>query len=320
MRISHGTRIAHIKSTNGYGYATDRMAHALKELGHDFNQNDPEAPVQMWFDQPHHWEWNESNQYRIGYHPWESTRLKAGWAKMMNEADEIWTPSPLIADWYAKYAGIKKPIYVYEHGVDPIWKPVDRKVEDKMYFLHCGLEAGRKGGGEVMRAFRLAFRDKDDVALTMKCNMSGINVPSFGRTTVVNDEVPVETLVNMFQAHHVYVYPSWGEGFGLTPLQAMATGMPTITVPKWAPYERFLDPNLNISSKMMQSPWPKTHPGKMLAPRVDDLVDHLRWVYDNYDQAKAFAMGQTENIAKEYDWISLTRDAFDSLQNRLENR
>ena len=318
MRVSHGTRIKNINPTNGYGYATDRMAWALNELGHEFVQNDPDAPVQMWFDQPHHWEWNDNDQYRIGYHPWESTKLKDDWPKRMNECDEIWTPSPLIADWYTRYAGIKKPVYVYEHGVDPIWEPKKRKVEDKIRFLHVGLEAARKGGHETMRAFRKAFAGRDDVELTLKMISPGFNIPAWGNVHVINRTVGLHEMVDLFHEHHVYVYPSWGEGFGLTPLQAIATGMPTITLPAWAPYAHHLDPDLCVRSQKMRSPWPKVHPGYMLAPKVDDIIDRMRYAADNYEALHATALDRTDAIKAEYDWLKLTDEAFTALENRLE--
>lgn len=318
MRISHGTRIKNINPTNGYGYATTRMMENLEKLGHEFVQNDPTAPVQMWFDQPHHWKWEDSDQYRIGYHPWESTKLKYGWAEKMNETDEIWTPSPLIAEWYRK-AGVKPPIYVYEHGVDKIWSPRRRKITDKIRFLHVGFEAARKGGFDVMRAFARAFPNRDDVELTLKMINPGWNINYYRNVKIVNGPLPVEKMVELFHSHHVYVYPSWGEGFGLTPLQAMATGMPTITLPAWAPYKRFLDPNLAINSKLVSSQWPKIHPGKLFAPSQDDIVDRMRWVADNYDSAHNLALSRTDDISKEYDWLNLTKQAFDGLENRLEN-
>jgi glycosyltransferase involved in cell wall biosynthesis len=317
MRISHGTRFTNLNDTNGYGYATDRMAAALKELGHEFVKNDPDAPVQMCFDQPKYWKWNDSDQYRIGYHPWESTLLKPGWREKLNECDEVWTPSPLIADWYKEYAGVTRPIYVYQHGVDPIWKPKKRTVEDKIRFLHVGAEAARKGGLDVMRAFRQAFPNRDDVELTLKMINPGWNIPEFGKVKIMNRTLKVDQLVDLFHEHHVYVYPSWGEGFGLTPLQAMATGMPTLTVPAWAPYAHHLDERLSIPAKLHATQWPKLHPGMMFAPSEDAMIDRMRWVADNYDPAVEFAMEQTGNIAAEYDWLTLTDEAFSALQERL---
>lgn len=320
MRISHGTRISDINPTNGYGYATSRMIESLTRLGYVVNQNDATADVEIWFDQPHHWDFNP-NSYKIGYHPWESTHLKPGWADIMNQCDEIWTPSPLIAKWYRTTGKITVPVHVYLHGVDEDWSVRKRKVEDKMLFLHCGMEASRKGASEAMRAFKQAFPGNEDVGLTMKTVSTGWNMPTMGKTTILGGRLPFKKMVELYHNHHVYVYPSWGEGFGLTPLQAMATGMPTITLPAWAPYADFLDENLSIGSRLVLSPWRHTHhPGKMFKPRFDDIVDRLRYAYENYDEVHAYALDQTDALRAVYDWDSLTKTAFENLEERLQNR
>lgn len=317
MKISHSTHIKNIRSDNGYGYATTNMIASLTRLGYHVEKNDASADVQIAFDQPHNWNFIDGI-YKIGYHPWESTKLKPGWVDIMNKCDEIWTPSPLIADWY-RADGVKPPVFVYEHGVEPIWSPVDRKVTDKFKFLHVGLEAARKGGSETMRAFRTAFPNRDDVELTMKVIQDGWNIDYIGRARILNERLSLPALVDLFHDHHAFVYPSYGEGFGLTPLQAMATGMPVITVPAWAPYRQFLDDNLTVGSLLVKTQWSRSHhPGKMFKPRFDDIVDRMRWAVENYDEAKCTAMQKTKAIAVHYDWDRLTLEAFESLENRLK--
>jgi len=318
VKISHSTHIKKISSVNGYGYATTNMIASLRRLGYHIEQNYASADVQIAFDQPHNWKFIDGI-YKIGYHPWESTKLKPGWVKIMNKCDEIWTPSPLIAEWY-RADGVTPPIYVYEHGVEPAWTPKKRKVDDKLKFLHVGLEAARKGGSETMRAFRTAFPNNEDVSLTMKTIQDGWNVDKIGRVDILNKRLALPELIDLFHDHHVFVYPSYGEGFGLNPLQAIATGMPTITVPAWAPYEKFLDPDLGVGSILVKTQWSRTHhPGKMFKPRFDDIVDRMRYAYENYDEVHSTALERTKEIAVHYDWDRLTREAFENLEERLEN-
>ena len=326
MRVSHGTRIKNIDDTNGYGYATVNMIDSLRRLGHEVNENAPTADVEIWFDQPHHWNFSKG-PYRIGYHPWESTLLKPpgkatdgkDWVGIMNECDEVWTPSPIIAEWYRDFSGIKVPVHVYEHGVDPIWTPKERKVEDKFRFLHVGAEAARKGGTEVMKALRLAFPGDNSVELTLKIISQGWNIGRLPRIHIMNGPINLNRLISLFHEHHVYAYPSYGEGFGLTPLQAMATGMPTITVPGWAPYAEFINPHMRIGSKFWPSPWPELHPGNMLKPSIDDLVQSMRWARENYESAHADALARVKEVTAVYDWDRLTKITFDALEERLKN-
>lgn len=321
MKISIGSRIndlSKINNTNGYGYATQCMLSSLDTLGYQVEANDSSADVEIWFDQPHNWSFSKG-PYKIGYHPWESTELLPGWADIMNECDEIWTPSPLIAHWYRRYAGVRVPVHVYEHGVEHSWKPVKREPEHTIKFLHVGAEATRKGGWDTVRAFRRAFQGRKDVSLTLKMIDSGwIQIPSLGQVTYINDKYNFAQMQDLFKYNDVYVYPSYGEGFGLTPLQAMATGMPTITVPAWAPYSDHIDPNLAVESKLVSSKWPKIHPGKVLRPNFDQVVENMRYAANNYTEVRDFAIDEAFKIHEKYDWDNITKQVFVDLENRLK--
>lgn len=319
MRISFNTPIVpeKLSAHNGYGYATERMLASLDNLGYEVTVNDPKADVGICFNQPQHWEFY-GNQYKIGYHPWESTLLKKGWSDIMNKCDEIWTPSPIIADWYQRFAGVDVPVHVYEHGVDSVWEPKPRVVNDKFKFLHVGAEAARKGGKETMGAFMKAFPNNRDVELNMKIISDGWQIGNINRINIINKRTSLDELIALYHDNHVYVYPSWGEGFGLTPLQAMATGMPTITVPKWAPYAQFLDPNLEVGSSFSKSGWPMLHPGNMLRPSQDDVVDAMRYAYENYDKATDYSYGIVEKLTQYYNWDRLTAEVFGALEHRLK--
>jgi len=314
VKISQGCRSERIKPTNGYGYATVNMYDSLRRIGYEVTPNDKNADVEIWFDQPHHWTWSDG-PYRVGYHPWESTEINPAWLKAMKNCDEVWTPSPIIANWYRDW-GLPQ-VHVYEHGVTDNWSIQSRKVVDRIRFLHVGGEAVRKGADVTLDAFRLAFQGRDDVELTLKMNNEGWNIKRFGKVTVLNELVSESELIKLYHDHHVFVYPSWGEGFGLNPLQAMATGMPVISTGAWAPYERFLDPDLTLGSALVESPWPKIHPGKMFQPNFDELVDKLRYVADNYDDALIDALPRAFAVKAHYDWDSLTEETFSALEWRL---
>ena len=318
MKISHGTRVENISDQNGYGYATVNMIESLTRLGYEVNQNDPTADVEIWFEQPQHWKFSPGT-YKIGYHPWESTQLRKEWVPIMNACDEVWTPSPIIADWYRRFAGITRPIHVYEHGVNPVWAPKKREVDGTFKFLHVGADATRKGAKEAMQALRLAFPRHTDVEMNMKMISDGWNIGALRRINFINKKMSLEELIQLFYDNHAYVYPSYGEGFGLTPLQAMATGMPTITVPKWAPYADFLDSRLCVESSFVGSPWPGLHPGNMLKPKMDDLVESMRYCYENYDSVRDDALARVDSIMDYYDWDRLTKNTFKKLEERLQN-
>jgi glycosyltransferase involved in cell wall biosynthesis len=328
MRISfglpEGVGQEQVWAGNGYGYATRMLMNSLTRLGYEWSENDKSADVEFWFDQPVHWR-PSSDKYVIGYHPWESTLLPPEWRDMMNSCDEIWTPSPVIADWYHRYAGITKPVYVFEHGVGPIWTPYERKAEGTFKYLHIGGEAIRKGMKEILAAHRHLYGHDNTAELNLKMTSEGWRVSGWPNVNIVPDSLELPELVQLYHDNHVFVYPSWGEGFGLTPLQAMATGMPTITLSSWAPYARFLDPNLVVESELSDPPeehilynrWRQIHPGQMWKPDQKSLESAMTYARENYDACVAYAMAQTDEIRAHYDWDRLTEEAFKNLESRL---
>jgi glycosyltransferase involved in cell wall biosynthesis len=320
MKISFNTAVSanKIRNTDGYGYGTERILHSLRNLGYEVTENDASADVGFVFNQPQHAKYY-GDQYRIILHPWESTLMMPDWPGIMNNCDEVWSPSPLIGEWYQKYNGIVKPIYTYEHGIDSVWAPKPRVRQDKMRFLHVGGEAKRKGLEIAIKAFRLAFPDADKAGVELLCKRGssgdGFNIIRNG-VIPLNGPLPFNELLDLYYDRNIFVYPSWGEGFGFNPFQAMATGMPTITTADWAPYKRFVDPNLTIETDFTDSPF-KEHPGKMFKPRVDDLVDRMRYVVDNYDSCHEFAQAQAPKIHNEYAWDTVTKTTFEALEKRL---
>lgn len=338
MKISFNTPIAadRIRNNDGYGYGTERILASLRNLGYEVTENDASADVGFVFNQPQHAKYF-GNQYRIILHPWESTLMMPDWPGIMNECDEVWSPSPLIGEWYQKYNNIVKPVFTYEHGIDSVWAPKLRPVKDTIKFLHVGGEAVRKGLEETIIAFKKAFPNalKDGIELHLKrgnaANGLSLGHQSSYGITYMNGVLPFDQQLQLHYDHHIFVYPSWGEGFGFNPFQAMATGMPTIITGAWAPYRRFVDPNLDVDSKLALSRWQMfddnhqptgygTHPGEMFKPDLDDLVDKMRYAVDNYDSVHARAQAVAPKIHEEYAWDTVTKSSFELLEKRLENR
>jgi glycosyltransferase involved in cell wall biosynthesis len=319
MDISFATVPGNLNTTIGYGVAGFNMVRALQRLGHRVPFQDKNCNIEIFFSQPTYWEWSNQLGYHIGYTPWESTKLLPGWLEEFNTVDELWTTSELIKRWYLA-AGVEVPIKVYKHGIDSEWTNQRRKVFDKIKFLHVGEPAPRKGGQMAIDAFRTAFGNSKDVHLTVKAhrfNNTRIymgqhivgSIEDYSNVSLITQELAQDHLVNLFHNHHAMVYPSWGEGFGLIPFQAIATGMPTICTGKWAPYADYLG-DLSIDSRLVDSPWPQVHPGKMLEPSFDDLVDKYRYVADNYDTLSSEFYRKSPLLHEEYNWDKVTQEAF----------
>jgi glycosyltransferase involved in cell wall biosynthesis len=228
----------------------------------------------------------------------------------------------LVASWY-KAGGVTKPIYVYEHGVNPYGPPARRKKEGQLKILHVGEPAMRKGGQMALEAFRDVFGSRQDVHLTIKAfrrsairvydgsgSIRGIPQDIYGNVTTIYNDYSDAEMHQLYNSHHALVYPSWGEGFGFIPIEAAATGMPVITPHVWAPYSDHLVPELEIDSELVESPWPDTHPGKMYRPNYESLKECLERLDDSYDRYAGSAFRRSFTLRSEYDWDKLTEKAF----------
>lgn len=325
MRISFTTSPSGLNLNSGYGLAGYGMVTSLQRCGHEVNFKDSGAPVEISFNMPDDSPWSNPLAYHISITPWESTKLKPGWLESMNSnCDEQWATSPWVAEVY-KSEGVKGPISIYEHGVDHAWHAKRRRhTSGPLKFLHVGSPAPRKNAQMTMEAFRDVFGDSEDVRLTIKAWMKsevrvydrkhesilGLPQDMYQNVRVRYDDCSNEEMISIFHNHHALIYPSSGEGFGLIPLQSLASGMPTICTGIWAPYKRFLEPELTLSSKLVVSPWQNMHPGMLNEPSYEDLKEAFKYTADNYDKLAGTAYRNAFLVHSQYDWDTLTEKAF----------
>jgi hypothetical protein len=321
MQISFSTPIINMKTNNGYGHAGTKIVDSLKNLGHEVPFQYSKAPVQLNFSQPDYFKLHR-NQYQISYTPWESTVIPERWASPLSLVDEIWTTSSWCANVFADNG--YKDVRVFPHGIDPIWAPRRRRDDDVIKFLHVGEPAPRKAGQMVVDAFTNLFGNDRRYSLTLKVykhnttriynnyidkNILGLPNVLYNNIYIIDKDMTTEELVKLYHDHDVLIYPSYGEGFGFIPLQALATGMPTICTGDWADYERYLGP-LKLKSELIDSPWPFPHEGKVFEPNYQHLLELMRDVSINFNAYSGYYYAQSTKIHEDYNWNQLTNNAF----------
>ena len=330
MEISFSTPIVNLRSNNGYGHAAEKIVESLINLGHTVPFQKSSAPVQLNFSQPSHYKLHR-NQYQISYTPWESTSIPTTWKPYLDVCDEIWTTS----DWCANVFEDNgfKDVKVYPHGIDPIWKPKKREESNVIKFLHIGEPAPRKAGQLVVDAFASLFGNDPRYSLTIKAHNSnttriysddidksiiGLPHKMYDNIKLITDDIDEKQLVNLYHNHDVLVYPSYGEGFGFIPLQALATGMPTICTSGWAHYEKYLGP-LKVKSTLVDSPWPFPHEGKVFEPDYFDLSKQMVEVANNFKAYSGYYYAQSTKIHNDYNWNQLTNKSFEHIFKKFSN-
>lgn len=334
MHISYYTIRAGLNPAVGFGYAGQNIVRTLQELGHKVDFANPKAQLQLNFTQPHHYKLHK-DQYQIGYTPWESTKIRNEWRERMNLCDEIWATSDWVADVY-RNNGVESPIKVYPHGIEKAWSPHKRVLQDDrpFKFLHIGEPSPRKDGQLVVDTFIKLFGNNPKYQLTIKAHGSHLiriyhngqlAVPEdiYNNIKVIKEEYTVEQLVQLHHSHHVLVYPTWGEGFGFIPLQALATGMPVISTYDWAHYKNYLGP-LKLKSRLTSAETegvPKAvgdpHIGNFYRPSKEHLEEQMIFATLNYKVLSSYYYTQSTKIHEDYDWIKLTKNVFNHLEEKF---
>lgn len=310
ISLNNGDSLVH----TGFGHATLKLMSNIPASGHSLLLNRA-APYEMTFSHPDFYQFINPNAYKIGYTAWESTEMKKIWKYGLKMINELWVPNQFCKDVFENFVDV--PITVFPHGVDDKFERKHRVYEGTLKFLHIGHPAYRKNLSDTVEAFLDLYKGRKDVTLTIKAyngsEIQGIDQPNI---KVIEENLTYAEMTNLLHSHHVLVYPSWGEGFGLIPLQAIATGMPAIVTKGWCDYDYFM-PDLIIESELRYNPWQTHHPGKMFKPDYDDIKAKMKYCEENIEMLLNRHYETSEIVHKDWAWEKVVKEHFDNFEARL---
>lgn len=304
-------------ASQGYLNAAVRTISSLQQKNIAVFFNNKDIPFHINFCQPYYYQLN--NDYNIGYTPWESTKIPAGWLYNMNLCNEIWTTSNFVKDVYIKN-GVTKDIYVVPHGISEDFFPEERELRDKFNFLHVGGDSKRKNAQLVVDAFLELFEGNNEYQLVLKYNnychaevyLNEKLVPAINHPQIIGipDVFTTDQLIQLYHKCHCMVYPTSGEGFGMIPFEAMATGMPTI-VTNLTGCSDFANYGIPLDAEYGEASYHNfmytTDTGDWAIPDFQNLLDHMKNVTSEYELFKKEAYKSAKTIHDRHSW-SATAD------------
>lgn len=320
----------------GYAYAYYEIERHLRSYEHNGKKlqldiNSPKSKTQLYFGSPPGFFY--PHQYKIQMTQWESTLVPPNWVDHAKEYNEWWTANEFGRQAFINSGVPAEKVHVYEHGVDSnTWTPYKRGQRDKIRFLHVDSGSPRKRSDLALKAFRDVFGDNLDYELTLKhshyspttVNWNDENIlENHGEWEYVNvrhikENISLSDLVNLFHFHDVLIYPSEGEGFGLIPLQALATGMPVISTSQWCSYDKYFTDNV-IESHLGISDVVETYTryGDVVIPHLDSIKSIIENVVFDFDNQSLKFINQVPQVVSDYSWQHRTNLIMNSFVERV---
>lgn len=289
-----------------------------------------EADLQLYLGLPL---WGHRRLYRrlnnrfLWFTMWEHPQVPRGQIGRLNASDGVISPCRWVDAQYAK-RGVTAPRFVVPLGYDPaVYKPVDRLKRDTFTFLWLGMSPGhlcqlverrqttigdRKRGWLVREAFRQL--DLPNSQLILKGIPFPIACDVTSRTPrgrMIRDLLcwmSEAELQSLYAEADVFVWPTWGEGWGMPPLEAAATGLPCI-LPNYSGIADYFDPAwcLDLPYTVGRI-WPnRSYHGARIA--LEDLKRQMLWAYEHREALREMGDEGARRVRARWTWEQATRPA-----------
>lgn len=182
---------------------------------------------------------NQSQEWIIGLWNWEIDSIPEYFEASISAVDEIWVTSQFTANALARMT--EKPVKVFPVPIEPTNKSnQDTQTSNKyVLFMFDYLSVfERKNPIGLVTAFKTAFPEPGEVELIIKTTNADLRSSDHHRLLaavedrddiqVVDGYLSEPDLQSLFSGASAYVSLHRAEGFGLTLLEAMSLGIPTV--------------------------------------------------------------------------------------------
>ena len=326
-----------------FGKVGDHLARQLRQICTLVRLEDAgSADLQIYFGIPHNEHehlWRRRCRRYLFYTMCESRQVPREWIDTVNTADGLITPSTFCDEIY-RDLGVKVPRYVVPHAIDPeefsyILRPEDRKI---FTFLWMGISAGHlrqltelgyKTTGDRKRGWmvRQAFEELDlpDSRLILKSIPYPTALKDFyyrrrdGQNTIrdVAQWMTVDQMRGLFEQADCFVWPTWGEGQGMIPLEAMATGLPAI-LPDYSGVADYFDRRFCLElpytiGRIWES---RIDEGALID--IEDVKKRMLWAYEHREEARVMGDGASLYVHDQWTWGCRVRNALSAILKQYE--
>lgn len=278
---------------------------------------------------------NKRLKKTIGFATFESFSPPNSWISILNMNDAAICPSQFNEKIF-KNSKLNRPTFHIPHCIDfNKWHPDVSPMYnyDKFSFLFVGTWRRRKGWDILLEAWLKAFDASDNVQLVIKTDkiekaQSDVNVylkkskkvsaPILFEKNIIKEDL----MPSFYKSFNCLVSPNLGEGFGLTPVQAMSVDVPVIVTnfsgcKDYATKDRciLLNPkgflhrdNMDNIHQFSQQKWPRI--------TIESISDSMKYCVDNYSSVQLLSKNANNYVKNEYNYEKCVKN-FDHMMESL---
>ena len=233
--------------------------------------------------------------HRVCFTMWETDQLPSDFQHYLGQYDQIIVPCEHNVELFGQH---HEDVTTVPLGVDnKFWCPTDEP-NTPFKFVAGGSLWMRKGLDLVVEAFNKL--QLPDAVLEIKAAPHALDVPKTrlgANIKLVRHWMTLDEQRTWFRSGHVYVAPARGEGFGLMPLQAIASGIPTILTAT-SGQAQFSHLATGVVSHR-KTPAPLG--GNWEEADVDELAEMMKSHYDNWGEYRKLALRNAKQ-STEFSW------------------
>lgn len=326
---------------NAFGYGW--MNKALKIWTEDLIEHDESADITLSLIPADHYE-PVKDRFNVLFTMWEFLDLPLSYISALSKADLIIVPSRFCKEIFRRYTttpievcwlGVNPEDFQYHKRSIPMMN-----YGDKFRFLWCGAPNPRKGYQHVLASVKI-FEHTPNVEIYLKTTAQKIewekieakkdeymNDPTLKETyenmlkhkgkdhefkevygknkNVIFDsrKLPFNELIDLYNSAHCFLLPNFGEGWGLTLCEAMATGCPCIATGATGEADFFNEQvGYPIKTYLKEAKLQNyTLDTKGYAPDIDHFLNLMFHVIRNYPEALRKGRKASDRIRTKFTW------------------
>lgn len=177
----------------------------------------------------------------LAYFFWEESRVPSETVLALNAFDAVLVSADFVGDALVA-SGLTCPVLTIGYSPDlkpfeALYRPTALLRTQPLTFLHVSSSEHRKGLDVLLLAYARSFSASDEVRLIIKgqrvlaqpyIDQVRSTYPDMAEIVLLDEQLDVDSLVELYRSADIMVLPTRGEGFNLPAAEAIAAGLQLI--------------------------------------------------------------------------------------------